>query len=90
MEPLLHHHLIDRLAFFNGLVSGIALYPQVWSALSHGNVEGVSALTYSLILINSLVWVIYAVHRGLLSLGIASLLNALASTILLAVIILLS
>lgn len=83
MESILHRHLIDRLAFANGLVSGIALYPQVWSVLSSGSNEGVSTFTYALILLNSLVWIMYAIHRGLLSLGIASLLNALASVILL-------
>ena len=90
MDPLVHHHLIDRLAFLNGLVSGIALYPQVWAVLSNGAVEGVSSFTYILILLNSLVWIMYAIHRGLLSLGIASLLNALASTILLGALFFLS
>jgi uncharacterized protein with PQ loop repeat len=83
MEPVIHHHVIDRLAFVNGLVSGIALYPQVWNVLAHESAANISTLTYTLILLNSLVWVMYAVHRGLLSLGIASLLNALASAALL-------
>lgn len=88
MESLIHHHLIDRLAFFNGLVSGVALYPQVWNVVAQGTADGVSSLTYALILVNSLVWILYAVHRGLLSLGIASILNALASAILLSAILL--
>lgn len=82
MDSVLHHHFIDRLAFFNGVVSGIALYPQVWVVLRDGSVEGVSLLTFMIILLNSLVWVIYAVHRGLISLGLASILNTIASAIL--------
>lgn len=83
MDQIIHRHLIDRLAFVNGLISGIALYPQVWTVLSTGSTSGVSVLTYFLIFTNSLVWVIYAIHRGLLSLGVASILNVVASGILL-------
>lgn len=79
MEPLVHHHFIDRLAFVNSLVSGVALYPQVYAVLSHGVTAGVSFFTYFLIFLNSLVWIMYAIHRGLLSLGVASVLNTLAS-----------
>lgn len=79
MEPIIHRHLIDRLAFINGIVSGIALYPQLWSVLSLKAAEGISTLTYLLIFLNSLIWVAYAVHRGLFSLGVASLLNVVAS-----------
>jgi len=79
MEPAIHRHFIDKLAFFNGLISGLALYPQVWSVLKHGSVAGISLTTFVIIMVNSVVWLIYAMHRGLLSLGIASILNALAS-----------
>ncbi len=82
MDSLLHRHLVDRLAFVNGLVSGIALYPQVWSVFVNGSASGLSLVTYTLILLNSIVWVLYAIHRGLLSLGIASLLNTVASAML--------
>lgn len=78
-----HHHFIDRLAFLNGFISGIALYPQVVTVLLTGSAEGVSFTTFSIIFLNSIVWMFYAIHRGLLSLGIASLLNAIASFILL-------
>jgi uncharacterized protein with PQ loop repeat len=90
MEPVIHRHLIDRLAFANGIISGIALYPQVWNVVTTGTVSGISAVTYLLILVNSLIWILYAIHRGLLSLGIASLLNAVASSILLMVMLLVS
>ena len=78
-----HHHLIDRLAFVNSLISGVALYPQVWSAVVYGGTDSLSVLTYTLILLNSLVWIMYSIHRALISLGIASILNAIASAILL-------
>lgn len=86
MEPTIHNHFIDKLAFANSLVSGLALYPQVWTVLSSGLTEGVSLFTFALILLNSLVWLMYAIHRGLLSLGIASVLNTLASAILIVVV----
>lgn len=74
-----HKHLIDRLAFFAGIVSGIALIPQVWLTLSTGTTAGVSFLTFFIIAVNSLVWLLYALHRGLIALGISSLLNFLTS-----------
>ena len=81
--PLLfHHHFIDKLAFLNGFISGVALYPQVIKVILSGQAIGVSLSTYCLILINSIVWLAYAVHRGLISLAIASILNILASAIL--------
>ena len=82
MDTFLHNHLIDRLALANGFISGVALYPQVWTVLSSGSTVGVSLPTFLLILFNSVVWLLYAVHRGLISLGIASVLNILASIIL--------
>lgn len=85
MSLELHNHLIDKLAFFNGIVSGIALYPQVYVVLTTGSAEGISLTTFIMILVNSIVWLAYAFHRGLISLGIASLLNAVASGILVAV-----
>jgi len=87
MPPLLHNHLIDRLALVNGLVSGIALYPQVWTILANGSTVGVSLPTFLLIFFNSIVWLAYALHRGLISLGVASVLNTLASGILVCAII---
>ena len=83
-EP--HFHWIDKLAFFNGLVSGIALYPQVYQAVVTSNFEGVSGLTYGIVLLNSVVWLAYSVHRRLLSLAIASALNIIAAFTLLIVI----
>lgn len=83
MEIPIHKHVIDKLAFLNSIVSGVALYPQVWIVFANQSVAGVSFLTFLVIFLNSVVWLLYAAHRGLLSLAIASFLNGLASGILL-------
>ncbi len=82
MDFVIHNHVIDRLAFFNGIISGFALYPQVYSVAMSGSIEGVSIITFLMIFINSVVWFVYSIHRGLISLGIASTLNCVASGIL--------
>jgi len=83
MAPIdIHHHTIDRLAFINGFIAGIALYPQVWVVLANGSTAGVSTVTFGIIFLNSIVWLFYAIHRGLISIGIASVLNAVAGSIL--------
>jgi len=81
MIPL-HTHFIDKLAFLNGFVSGVALYPQAWAVLMKGTAAGVSLATFLIILLNSIVWLVYSMHRGLLSLAVASILNIIASGIL--------
>ena len=75
----LHLHLIDRLAFVNGLISGIALFPQLVKVLAFQDAGGISVTSIALIFLNSLVWVFYALHRGLVSVGVAALLNTFAS-----------
>jgi uncharacterized protein with PQ loop repeat len=85
-----HHHFIDKLAFVNGLVSGVALYPQVWAVFTYGSAAGVSLSTFIIILLNSFVWLAYSIHRGLISLGIASIFNLIASAILISSILFLS
>ena len=82
-KPIIHIHLIDRLAFANGVLSGMSIIPQVVQVLVTKEVAGISTLSYALIWINSIIWLTYALHRGLISLGISSVLNVSASTILL-------
>lgn len=74
-----HVHLIDRLAVLNGFVSGIALYPQVFKILATQNFAAVSLLSFVVILLNNIVWAVYAFHRALVSLLLAALLNIVAS-----------
>ena len=86
MQPKSHFHWIDKLAIVNGLISGIALYPQVYQAVTSSNFEGFSGFTYGIILFNSVVWLAYSIHRRLISLFISSALNAIAAFILLLVV----
>lgn len=81
MRLIQHQHVIDKIAFVNGLISGVALYPQVWAVLERGSAEGISTLSFALIFINSIVWFLYAIHRSLLTLAITSVLNMVASGI---------
>lgn len=78
-----HDHPIDRLAEINGLVSGIALFPQVAKTVSTWSAADLCPWTFGLILANSSVWIAYAVHRRMAPLFVASVLNAAASGVLL-------
>ncbi len=88
MRLIQHQHFIDKLAFFNGLLSGVALYPQVWAVITSGSSESISLLSFFLIFINSIVWFLYSVHRALFSLGITSILNALSSGAMITIVLL--
>lgn len=81
----LHVHIIDRLAFANGILSGISMFPQAIQVMVTGQIAGISVVTSVIIWINSIVWLMYAIHRGLISITISSVLNVIASTLLLAV-----
>jgi uncharacterized protein with PQ loop repeat len=82
-----HHHLVDRIAYANGLLSGVALYPQVIKAFLTHEVQGLSFLTFLLILVSSLTWMIYALHRRTLALLISSTMNSVAAGALIALLI---
>jgi uncharacterized protein with PQ loop repeat len=79
MPIVIHNHWIDKLAVFTGIVSGFALYPQIYTLMASGTTENVSIVTFVIILANSVVWLMYSIHRGLLSLAIPSILNIFAS-----------
>jgi uncharacterized protein with PQ loop repeat len=74
-----HEHNIDRLAKLNGVVSGIALYPQLIRTIWTGSTESLSFTAFGLIFLNSVIWVAYARHRGILPLLISSVLNTIAA-----------
>lgn len=82
MPEQLHTHFIDKLAFINGIVSGVALYPQIFNIVYNHAPSSFSTLSLFVIVLNSVVWIVYALHRKLVSLFIASLLNATAALIL--------
>ncbi len=78
----IHTHLIDKIAILNGFVSGLALLPQLVSAIIMDAYADLSATSFSLIFINSVVWTAYSLHRGLFSLLMASLLTGIVSLLL--------
>ncbi|MEK7567990.1 MAG: PQ-loop domain-containing transporter [Patescibacteria group bacterium] len=83
-DVIKHNHVIDKLALLNALISGIALYPQVYLLLnSNQNKEGLSAISFVLILLNSVVWFFYGIHRKTNPLIISSFLNIVASMVIL-------
>jgi len=75
---VIHNHWIDRLAIVAGFLSGLALYPQVYLLMTTSP-EGVSIATFAIIFFNSIVWLVYSMHRGLWTLAIPSVLNIIAS-----------
>lgn len=79
LDQAKHHHPIDRLGNLNGIVSGITLYPQLFHAYTSKSLEGLSLITFSLIFVNSAIWILYAKHRKLPALLISSILNAISS-----------
>ncbi|HEY4522598.1 MAG TPA: PQ-loop domain-containing transporter [Candidatus Paceibacterota bacterium] len=81
MPIVIHNHWIDKLAVLTGAVSGFALYPQIFIIITSGSTESVSLTTYAIILLNSIVWLMYSIHRGLISLAIPSILNIFASVV---------
>lgn len=82
-----HSHWIDKLAVFNGVFSGFALFPQLFQVLTSHSTLGVSPMTYGAIFLNNIVWGMYAFHRSLISVLLAAILNILASGVLLLLII---
>lgn len=82
-----HTHPLDKVAEINGLLSGIALFPQVVKVATTKTTEGLSISTFVFILMNSLIWILYARHRSLPQLLLSSLLNGLAAAILLTYIV---
>jgi uncharacterized protein with PQ loop repeat len=83
-----HTHPLDKIAEINGVLSGIALFPQVFKIATTKTTDDLSVSTFVFILINSLIWTLYARHRSLPQLLLSSLLNGLAAAILLLYIIL--
>lgn len=87
MALIEHQHFIDKIAFANSIISGVALYPQVWSTITSGSSDGISIVSFSLIFINSIVWLLYSIHRSLISLALTSILNCIASGIMVTILL---
>jgi uncharacterized protein with PQ loop repeat len=58
-----HHHPIDHVAEANALFSGLALYPQLITALQTHDVNALSYVTFGIIFIANIIWALYGLHR---------------------------
>jgi len=79
LKNVRHKHFIDYLADVNSGISAIALLPQLFALASGKPSIGLSPLTFFLIAGNSMVWLVYGIHRHLPPLIISSSLNTLAA-----------
>jgi uncharacterized protein with PQ loop repeat len=77
-----HNHPIDLLAEANSVISGIALYPQLFKVLQTRQVSDLSLTTFLIVFVTNIVWFAYAVHRRALPIMLASILNGVASAFL--------
>jgi uncharacterized protein with PQ loop repeat len=74
-----HNHPLDLLAEANGLLSGIALYPQLFKVIQTQNVGNLAASTFFIMFVNNMIWHAYAWHRRALPIIISSILNMIAA-----------
>lgn len=81
--PEMHAHFIDKLALGNAFLSGITLFPQLFKAMWVNDFSQLSAVTFFLIFVNGSIWLLYALHRNLISLAIASFFNITAAGLIL-------
>ena len=74
------HHWINKIALVNAVVSAFALYPQLYTLITTGgNGDGLSVISFSLVLSNSIIWFWYGHHLKALPLMISSFFNAIAA-----------
>lgn len=74
-----HGHFVDYVAGVNSGISSIALVPQLFTLLRGQTAAGLSSLSFSLIALNSCVWLIYGIHRRTPPLIVSATCNALIS-----------
>jgi uncharacterized protein with PQ loop repeat len=78
-----HNHPIDQLTIGASLLSGVALYPQVFKVLATREVAGLAPSTFLFIAISNIIWLAYGIHRKSLPLLISGILNLIASGLIL-------
>ena len=61
--PAKHRHLIDYIAEANALVSGFALYPQLFKVICTHEAESLSPITFGMIGSANTMWIMYGFHR---------------------------
>ncbi len=79
-----HNHPIDHLTEGAALLSGIALFPQVFKIFETKHVGDLAPSTFFILVISNAVWIAYGVHRRSLPLLISGSLNFVASGLILA------
>jgi MtN3 and saliva related transmembrane protein len=79
-----HNHPIDQLTVGASLLSGVALYPQLFKVFATKDVAGLSPATFFILTITNAIWIAYGVHRKSLPLLISGVLNLIASGTILA------
>ncbi|EKD33255.1 MAG: hypothetical protein ACD_76C00058G0004 [uncultured bacterium] len=75
-----HRHPIDMLAEINSIISGFALYPQLIKIIMGSSILGLSFISFLIISMNSVIWVVYGYHRKSKPLLISSTLNFISSS----------
>jgi uncharacterized protein with PQ loop repeat len=78
-----HNHPIDQLTIGASLLSGVALYPQVFKAFTTREVAGLAPSTFFFITISNIIWIGYGIHRKSLPLLISGVLNLIAAVLIL-------
>ncbi len=87
IDRIFHRHPIDVLASVNGVVSGLALYPQLVHLMRGGDATGISLTTFILIAVTSFIWCIYAIHRRTSPTLVSASANLIASALIIALVI---
>ncbi|MCC7523136.1 hypothetical protein IT407_05065 [Candidatus Uhrbacteria bacterium] len=78
-----HNHPIDRLTEGASLLSGIALYPQVFKIFTTKNVDDLAPSTFFILVVTNIIWIAYGVHRKSIPLLISGSLNLISSSLIL-------
>lgn len=78
-----HKHPIDHVAALNAIVSGLALYPQVFKVIATRDVSGLEPISFVLFLVSNLVWHAYGWHRRAMPVIVSSACTAIAAAVIL-------
>lgn len=78
-----HNHPIDQLTVGASLLSGVALFPQVFKILETKQVSGLSPSTFFILIVANCIWIAYGIHRKSVPLLISGTLNLVASSLIL-------
>lgn len=74
-----HNHRIDMLAQANALVSGFALYPQLFRLIATRETEDLSPTTFLMFFVSNAIWLVYGIHRSALPTIVSAILSVIAA-----------